>query len=174
MYESLGLTPVRVTDPGTSPWSFEWLRHEIAEPAAYAVRTATWLTGERNGAAVVVRPVTLPGDNPYIAVVAEIDPPVFAGLHLVSQTLFEPFRFQPQGTALGSEPVDRAFSARAHDPIRAVRLFTRSEARATGDAVLRRRPRRATAHPAGLASTAVRAARCRADRVRRSMNADMR
>ena len=126
MYESVGLTSVRVTDPGTSPWSFEWLRHEMAEPAAYAVRTATWLTGERNGAAVVVRPVTLPGDNPYVAVVAEIDPPVFAGLHLVSQSLFEPFRFQPQGTALGSEPVDRAFSARAHDPIRAVRLFTRT------------------------------------------------
>lgn len=126
MYESLGLSSVRVTDPGTSPWSFEWLRREIAEPAAYAVRAATWLTGERKGVAVVVRPVTLPGDNPYVAVVAEIDPPIFAGLHLVSRALIEPFRFQPQNSAIGMEPIDRSFAARAADPHRATRLFGRS------------------------------------------------
>lgn len=126
MYESLGLSSARVTDPGTSPWTFGWLRREMAEPPAYATRTASWLVGERDGINVVVRSVTLPGDHPYVAVVAEIDPPLLAGLHMLSRSLIEPLRFQPPLTALGVEPIDRGYSARAHDPRRAQRLFQRS------------------------------------------------
>jgi hypothetical protein len=120
------LSEIRVTDPGTSPWSFGWLRKEIAEPPAFATRTATWMFGERNGVAVVVRPAMLPGESPYVAVVAEIDPPILAGLHLLSHSLVAPFRFQTQDTGLGIEPIDRAYAARAHDIQRAQRLFERS------------------------------------------------
>lgn len=126
MYESLGLSSIRVTDPGTSPWSFEWLRREMVEPPAYATRTVSWLVGERNGISVVVRPVRLPREQPYVAVVAQIDPPLLAGLYLLTHSLIEPFRFSGATPSLGMAPVDRAFICRSHDRERALRLFTRA------------------------------------------------
>jgi hypothetical protein len=114
-----------VTDPGTSPWSFEWLRHEMAEPPAYATRTATWLIGRRHGVFVVVRPVKLPREQPYVAAVAEIDPPLFTGLYLLTHSLIEPFRFSGATPTIGLPHIDRAFICRAHRYERALRLFSR-------------------------------------------------
>lgn len=115
-----------MTDPGTSPWSFEWLRHEVAEPPAYATRAATWLVGERSGISVVVRPVKLPRDRPYVAVVARIDPPLLAGLYLLGHSLVDAFRFSGVTPSFGVPPVDRAFICRSHDRARALRLFLRA------------------------------------------------
>lgn len=137
---------MRVTDPGTSPWSFAWLRHEMAEPPAFATRTATWMFGEHDGVAVVVRPMVLPGNQPYVAVVAEIDPPLLTGLYLLTHSLIEPFKFDGVPPPLGMPPIDRAFISRAHDRSRALRLFLRAGANddfawVVGEAGLRSRLR---------------------------------
>lgn len=127
MYESLGLRSIRVTDPGTGPWGFDWLRRELAEPPAFATHVASWLFGERDGVAIVVRPVSLPGDaeNPCTAIVAEIDPPLFTGLRMFSRSLAQPFRFESPTFVLGVPMIDRPFVVRVHDKDRALRLFAR-------------------------------------------------
>jgi hypothetical protein len=122
----VNLRSVRVTDPGTSPWSFAWLRQEMAEPPAFPTRTATWMFGEQAGVAVVVRPVVLPGNHPYVAVVAEIDPPLLTGLYLLTHSLRDPFKFDGVPPPMGMPPIDRVFISRAHDRARALRLFLRA------------------------------------------------
>src|SRR5262245_11822320 len=69
--------------------------------------------------------MTLPGDNPFVAVVAEIDPPLLTGLRMFSRSLVGPFGFTSPSFELGLPAIDRTFVVRLHDPERALRILAR-------------------------------------------------
>jgi hypothetical protein len=116
--EQLGLRPVRVRDATSiSLWSFVSFRQELTDPPAIPTRMSTWYVGHRDGVALLVRPMLLSPTAVFTAVVAEIDPPLFAGLRLYSRELIPYFGALPD-LLTGDARFDRRFVVQSFDPPR--------------------------------------------------------
>lgn len=142
MARDLGLQTAMVSDGSMVGWSFASVRRELAEPAMPEPKTTPWLHGERAGISVIAAPVWLaswthihqPYDGtlmdtamppaPYTLAMAEIDPPLFAGVRMVNRdsTRFGP----PVAEALvrfGDPTLDTKLWTYAFDVDRLHRIF---------------------------------------------------
>jgi hypothetical protein len=138
----LGLAIAMVSERSMVGWSFASVRRELAEPAMPEPKTTPWLHGERGGISVIAAPVWLaswthihqPYDGtlmdtpmppaPYTLAMAEIDPPLFAGVRMVNRdsTRFGP----PVAEALvrfGDPTLDTKLWTYAFDVDRLHRIF---------------------------------------------------
>lgn len=135
-------------------WSFASFRREIAEPVTADPKTTPWLHGMWKGVATIVRPIRRvtpapektthemlfgwhsPADlfpkpalvSQYTMALAEISPPLFVGVRMVSASVAS-LRFGPPhpGPQVQLEPatLDRAFSTYAANGARLRSLFER-------------------------------------------------
>jgi hypothetical protein len=129
---AVGLTLAHVADAHVTGTTFEALRREMKQgrAAAGAPGTTPWLHGERRDVAVIVRPLTL-GATPaarsagptHIAAVAQIDPPLFAGLRMYSRDLVALFGVAQGDVPTGHPALDPWFLTFAFDPARVRELL---------------------------------------------------
>ncbi|MDB5217350.1 MAG: hypothetical protein JWO86_5277 [Myxococcaceae bacterium] len=138
----LGLQIAMVSERSMVGWSFASVRRELAEPAMPEPKTTPWLHGERGGISVIAAPVWLaswthihqPYDGtlmdtamppaPYTLAMAEIDPPLFAGVRMVNRD--SPRFGPPVPEALvrfGNPTLDTMFWTYAFDVDRLHRIF---------------------------------------------------
>jgi hypothetical protein len=107
MGRQLGLDCAFVSEGSMFGWSFASFRRELAEPALPGdAKSTLWLHGTFNGVSVIVRPTWMPisatdspldqffhalsskyapPQEPFTSVMAEIDPPLRAGVQMVSR-----------------------------------------------------------------------------------------
>lgn len=143
----LGLPIAMVSERSMVGWSFASVRRELAEPAMPEPKETPWLHGERGGISVIAAPVWLASwrptgerydgtpfgrtalPSPYSLAMAEIDPPLFAGVRMVNRdsTRFGPP--VPEALVRFDDPVlDTKFWTYAFDPERLRRVFARQHA----------------------------------------------
>jgi hypothetical protein len=130
---TLRMSVSHVSDLHVTGTTFQTLRREMEQGAAWpgTAGTTPWLYGQRRDASVIVRSLTLrmttenkkPTAPTHVAAIAEIDPPLFAGLRLFSGDLVPFF-----GYAKGNEPtshpsLDTKFLSYAFDMDRVREIF---------------------------------------------------
>jgi hypothetical protein len=130
---TLRMSLSHVSDAHVTGTTFQTLRREMIQGAAWpgTAGTTPWLYGQRRDASVIVRPLTLrlttakarPPAPTHVTAIAEIDPPLFAGLRMFTNDLVPYF-----GWAKGNEPtshpaLDTKFLSYAFDLDRVREIF---------------------------------------------------
>jgi len=119
----LGFQPVSVRDvTSISLWSFPTFRRDLADPPPISTRAVTWYLGEHEGVAIVVRPTILSPTAIFSTVVAEIDPPLFAGLRVYPRGLIPFFGAHPD-IRISRPAFDRKFVVQSFDERRVALLL---------------------------------------------------
>jgi hypothetical protein len=122
---SLGLALAHASNAQLSGTSFQTLRREMtrgSQPRS-SYMTRPWMHGKRDGVAVISRVVTMrqTGEGAkeagptHSSVVAEIDPPLFAGLRMISRDLATYFGFPKSVEITGHPSLDTTFLTNAFD-----------------------------------------------------------
>jgi len=132
MAEAARLTPAWVSETNVVGATFSGLRREMKQalcgPGTPGV--ARWMHGARNDVSIIVRPLALypPGSpggkvHTHTTAIAEIDPPLFAGLRLFSRDLISFYGYAHGATPSGHPSIDASFITVAFDEGRVRELF---------------------------------------------------
>jgi hypothetical protein len=122
------LAVAHVSDAHLTGTTFQTLRREMVQatfPASNA-STSPWLHGTRRDVAVIVRTVAMrqtgdrakPAAPTHTLAIAEIDPPLFAGLRMMSRDLIPYFGLAKGAQPTGHPSLDTTFLAYALDMLR--------------------------------------------------------
>jgi hypothetical protein len=122
---SLRMELAHVADANVTATSFQTLRREMARGTCVrpSYLTSPWMQGQRNDVAVVTRVVAMrhagttekPQGPTHSAAIAEIDPPLFAGLRMFSRDLVAYFGVSTAAEATGHPSLDTRFLTYAFD-----------------------------------------------------------
>lgn len=131
--QSLRMKLSHASDQNVSATTFHTLRRELQQGAAWpgAAGTTPWLLGERQGVAVIVRTLRLrqtteqakPHSPTHTTAVAEIDPPLFAGLRMFTRDMELYFGKSFADTLTGHPSLDATFCTHSFDGGRVREIF---------------------------------------------------
>ncbi|MDB4937741.1 MAG: hypothetical protein JWP87_4713 [Labilithrix sp.] len=127
------LDVAHVSDVHVTGTTFHALRREMAQATfpVSSVTTSPWLHGIRRDVAVIVRTVAMrqtgesakPPSPTHTLAIAEIDPPLFAGLRMMSRDLGAYFGFAKGDEPTGHPSLDTKFLAYGFDMMRVREIF---------------------------------------------------
>lgn len=131
---SLRMSVSHVSDRNITGTTFQTLRREMAQGAAWpgTAGTSPWLVGQRRDVNVVVRTVVLHQSGTprnvttpatHTTAIAEIDPPLFAGLRMFSRDLALFYGHPHTATGTGHPSLDTTFYTNAFDSARIREIF---------------------------------------------------